>query len=246
MHGEEFCQTFLSQARSRLEKVAKFPLVGPPLSGSSLTADEAVAAGGLLDRIKEGVRSPALQAVQTPGKQAVMEFAQKLTPLTPVADALLTPEKSLRLCRVFLPGQPQQFALSGQRTGITTFHAIQLRAGTIDHGAVVKFGTSGPVPTETSGEIELGRFTLYEPFHFHFHRAVNDSKVAVDMPAPSTWTALELLSERQATRVGDGTRWRVALSPETGKLIWVELRFDKPFPELDAWPTREQIGLGPR
>jgi hypothetical protein len=246
MHGEEFCKTFLVQARTRLDKLAKFPLVGPPLSGSSLTSEEAVAAGALLDRIREGVRSSALQAVQTPSKQAVLEFAQKLAPLTPIAEALLTPEKSLRLCRVFLLGQQLQFELSGQRTGITTFHAIQLRAGTVAHGAVVKYGTSGPVPTETPSEIELGRFTLYEPFHFHFHRAANDPRVAVDMPAPSTWTALELLSERQATRVGDGTRWRVALSPETGKLIWVELRFNKPFPELDAWPTREQIGLSAR
>jgi hypothetical protein len=66
------------------------------------------------------------------------------------------------------------------------------------------------------------------------------------MAAPSTWTALELLSERQATRIGEGSRWRVALTPEAGKLIWIELRFEKPFPDLDAWPTREQIGLGPR
>ncbi|EDY19682.1 hypothetical protein CfE428DRAFT_2858 [Chthoniobacter flavus Ellin428] len=66
------------------------------------------------------------------------------------------------------------------------------------------------------------------------------------MPAPSPWTSLELLFEHQGTRIGDGTRWRVALSPEAGKLIWVEIRFDKPFPEFDAWPTREQIGLPPR
>jgi hypothetical protein len=211
-----------------------------------LTSDEAVAAGVLLDRIQEGVRSPALQNIQSPSKEALIDFSKKVAPLYPIADALLTPEKSIRLCTVVLPGRTVQFELSGQRTGITTYKAMQLRAGTVEHGAVVKYGTSTAVPTDAGSEIALGRFTLYEPFHFHFFRAVGDSHIAVDMPAPDTWTALELLNERQGTRVGDGTKWRVSLAPESGKIIWIELRFDKPFPDFDAWPTREQIGLGAR
>jgi len=247
IHGDEFCKAFLAQARVKLSKLAAFPLVGPPLSGApTLTADETVAAGTLLDRIQEGLRSPTLKTVQSPSKQALVDFSNKLAPLNPIAEALLTPEKSIRLCRIVLLGKQQQFELSGQRTGITTFKAMQLRAGTIEHGSVVKYGTPGLVPTDGAGETELGRFTLYEPFHFHFHRSVTDTHIAVDMPAPSPWTSLELLFEHQGTRIGDGTRWRVALSPEPGKLIWVEIRFDKPFPDFDAWPTREQIGLPPR
>ena len=246
-HGEEFCKAYLSQARQKLAKLAKFPLVGPLLSGApTLSPDEAVAAGTLLDRIQEGVRSPALQNIKTPSKDALVDFSKKVAPLYPIADALLTPEKSIRLCRVVLPGRAEQFELSGQRTGITTYKAMQLRAGTIEHGSVVKYGTSTAVPTDAGSELELGRFTLYEPFHFHFFRAASDSRIAVDMPAPSAWTALELLNERQGTRVGDGTKWRVSLAPEPGKIIWIEIRFDKPFPDFDAWPTREQIGLGPR
>lgn len=247
IHGDEFCKAFLSQAKTKLAKLAKFPLVGPPLSGMpTLTPDETVAAGVLLDRIQEGLHSPILQTVQSPNKQALLDFANKLTPLNPIAEALLTPEKSIRMCRIVLPGRQQQFELSGQRTGITTFKAMQLRAGTVEHGAVVKYGTPGLVPTDGASETELGRFTLYEPFHFHFHHAVTDQHIAVDMAAPSTWTSLELLFERQGTRIGDGTRWRVALPPEPGKLIWVEIRFDKPFPDFDTWPTREQVGLPPR
>ena len=198
IHSDEFCKAFLSQAQGRLSKLARFPLVGPLLSGTAtLKPDDVVAAGLLLDRIQEGTRSPALQTVQSPSKQALLDFSKKLAPLNPIADALLTPERSIRLCRVVLPGRQEQFELSGQRTGITTFRAMQLRAGTIEHGAVVKYGTPGLVPTDAGSEVELGRFTLYEPFHFHFHRAVTDTHIAVDMPAPATWTALELLDERQ-------------------------------------------------
>ncbi|HSI15442.1 MAG TPA: type VI secretion protein IcmF/TssM N-terminal domain-containing protein [Chthoniobacter sp.] len=247
IHSEEFCKAFLSQARGKLGKLAKFPLVGPPTSGSPrLTPDEVASAGVLFSRIEEGLNSPALQSVQSPTKQALSDFSKKIVPLKPIVDALLTPDKSLRMCRVVLLGRQQQFELSGQRTGITTFRAVQLRAGTTDHGSVVKYGTPGLVPTDAPSEIELGRFTLYEPFHFHFHRAATDPHIAVDMPAPSTWTSLELLNERQGTRIGDGTRWRVSLSPEPGKIIWVEMRFDKPFPDFDAWPTAEQVGLNLR
>ena len=243
IHSDEFCKAFLTQAHERLSKLAMFPLVGPPTSGSPrLKPEDAVSAGVLLGRIGEGLRSPALQSVQSPSKQALVDFSKKIAPLHPIVDALLTPEKSLRMCRIVLLGRQQQFELSGQRTDITTYRAVQLRAGTIEHGAVVKYGTPGLVPTDAGSEIELGRFTLYEPFHFHFHRAVTDTHIAVDMPAPSTWTALELLDERQGTRIADGTRWRVSLAPESGKLIWVEMRFDKPFPDFDAWPTRRTGG----
>jgi len=247
IHSDEFCKAFLAQAQGRLSKLAVFPLVGPPTSGSArLKPEDAVSAGVLLSRIEEGLRSPALQSIQSPSKQALVDFSKKIAPLNPIVDALLTPEKSLRMCRVVLLGRQQQFELSGQRTDITSMRAMQLRAGTTNHGSVVKYGTPGLVPTDAASEVELGRFTLYEPFHFHFHRAVTDTHIAVDMPAPAEWTALELLNERQATRIADGTRWRVALAPEPGKLIWVEVRFDKPFPDFDAWPTAEQVGLHSR
>jgi hypothetical protein len=150
------------------------------------------------------------------------------------------------MVRVVLLGQRQQFELSGQKTGMTKYRAVQIRAGTTDHGSEVKYGTTGLVPTDAANEVELGRFTLAEAFHFHFHRTITDRTIANDMPAPSSWTSLELLNERQGLRIGDGTRWRVSLAPEPGQLIWIEFRFDKPFPEFDAWPTREQVGLGAR
>src|SRR5690606_30872575 len=125
----------------------------------------------------------------------------------PVVDALVTPERSLRLAQVVLLGRRQQFELSGQQTGMEAFQGIQLRAGTVAHGEVVKFGTTGRVPTNGEAEVNLGRFTMFEPFHFHFHKTTADERVAVDMPAPSTWTALQLLEERHATRIADGTRW---------------------------------------
>jgi hypothetical protein len=142
-----------------------------------------------------------------------------------------------------LLGRQQQFELSGQQTGMEAFKAIQLRAGTVAHGDVVKYGTAGRVATNGDTEVDLGRFTLFEPFHFHFHRTPADTAVAVDMPAPATWTALQLLEERHATRIADGTRWRIALPPEARKLVWIELRFEKPVPELENWPTLRSLAL---
>ncbi len=244
LHSEEFCKAYVRQVSDRVGAVARFPLVWPPnTAAADLKPDELIAAVGLIQRIRTDLQAETFSGLKAKNKQQVVELGARIQTLAPVADALVTAERSLRLCQVILLGRRQQFELSGQQTGIEAFKAVQLRAGTVAHGEVVKFGTTGRVATNGETEVDLGRFTLFEPFHFHFHRTVAEERVAVDMPAPATWTALQLLEERHATRIAEGTRWRIALPPEASKLIWVELRFEKPIPELESWPTRRSLGL---
>jgi hypothetical protein len=246
LHSDEFCKAYQRQVSERVGAVARFPLVWPPnTAAADLKPDEVVAAAILVQRIRADLQSQTFTALKAPTKQAVVELGGRIQALVPVVEALVTPERSLRLCQVTLLGRRQQFELSGQQTGIEAFKGIQLRAGTVAHGEVVKFGTTGRVATNAEAEVNLGRFTLFEPFHFHFHRTLADDRVAVDMPAPATWTAIQLLEERHATRIADGTKWRIALPPEAGKLIWIELRFEKAIPELETWPTLRTLALPP-
>jgi hypothetical protein len=172
-----------------------------------------------------------------------VDFQKKLMSLDPVRNALLTPEKHLRLCTVVLLGRNTQGQLSGQQIGTDAFKAIELRVGTIDHATPIRRGVIGQTPSDSAGDVELGKFTLHEPFHFHFYNSMGDSRVAVDMPAASAWTALQVLFERSARRIGDGRRWQLMLAPAKNKYIWFEFRFDAPLPEFEEWPTPQSLGL---
>ena len=88
--------------------------------------------------------------------------------LDPIRDALLTPEKHLRLCTVVLLSKADQFRLSGQSVAMDAFKAIELRVGTIDHATPVKQGAVGAIASSSDKEVVIGSFTMYEPFHFHF------------------------------------------------------------------------------
>jgi hypothetical protein len=209
----------------------------------ALSPEDTVAVDSLLDRIGADLRSPVLTTLPRQYTAPLSAFAGKLSTLDPIRKALLTPERSLRLGTIVLLPQRQQFELSGQKTGMDDFQGIQMRAGTIAHGAVVKFGTPGVVSTHAPAETVLGRFTLHEPFHFHFHKTLGSSPIAVDMPAPERWTALLLPFETRAVRSKDGKGWRVGLRPADDKLIWIEIRFEEPLPEFSDWPTLRSLGL---
>ncbi len=224
-----------------LEKV-RFPMVWS-LPLNALSPDGLRAADSLLGKIGTDLRSPVLDSLPRDYTAPLIAFRDKLSVLDPIRKGLLTPEHSLRFASIVLLPERQQFQLSGQSTGIDAFKGIQLRAGTIAHGSVVKYGTHGVVTTSAPSEKLLGKFTLYEPFHFHFHRSLSDSTIAVDMPTPDRWTALLLPFEQRAVRSKDGKTWRVGLRPAADKLIWIELRLEEPLPEFSEWPTLRSLGL---
>jgi hypothetical protein len=208
-----------------------------------LSPDGALAANTLLERIRTDLHSANFNAIPQVYRAPLGAFAEKVSALEPIRNALFTPDHSLRLCAIVLLPHREQFDLSGQRTGMDFFKAIQMRAGTRVHGATVKYGTPGLIPTDSPSETPLGRFTMFEPFHFHFHKSPADPQIAVDMPAPEKWTAILLPFENHATRLDGGRRWRTALRPAPDKLIWIELRFEEPLPDFDEWPTLRSLGL---
>lgn len=244
VHSDEFCKAYLNQARSKGRAALRFPLIGSPSDVQNpLTPDELVPAVSLVERIKRDLDSPAFRTIKSGQLQPLVDLRKNLNKLDPVIEALLTPDKQLRLVTILLMSRNEQFRLSGQQVAMDAFKGIELRVGTIDHATPVKRGTVGRAASDSAGELEFGKFSLYEPFHFHFYRTMGDSAIAVDMPAPGNWTALRLLDQQRGRRIGDGRRWQFALQPAPGKLLWFEFRFDAPLPEFDGWPTLQSIGL---
>jgi hypothetical protein len=244
-HSDEFCRVYLIKAREKLRPELRFPLVWAPSEVDHVAKEEdIVAAAQLLDRIKRDLDSPALGTIKSGNLQPLQDFRKKVALLDPIREALLTPEKHLRLCTIVLLSRADQFRLSGQSVAMDTFKAIELRVGTISHATPVKQGAIGPVASNSPTEMELGKFTMYEPFHFHFlSSAANRNPPLVDMPAPTDWTSIRLPWERQAQRIDDGRRWQFALQPRPGMRLWFEFRFDAPLPEFDDWPTRTSVGF---
>jgi len=244
-HSDEFCRVYLIQARNKLKPELRFPLVWAPSDTENVAKEgDIVSAAQLLDRIKRDLNSPAFAAIKSGNLQPLQDFQNKIALLDPIRNALLTPEKHLRLCTIVLLSRDDQFRLSGQSVAMDTFKAIELRVGTITHATPVKQGAVGPVPSNMPKEAELGKFTMYEPFHFHFlASAAARNPPLVDMPAPTDWTAIRLPWERQAQRIDEGRRWQFALVPRPGMRLWFEFRFDAPLPEFDDWPTRTLVGF---
>jgi hypothetical protein len=242
VYSDEACKAYLAEAQTRIGEQVRFPLLWLPLANNPLKPEELVPGINLIEKIRADLRSPTLVNLKTPNREPLIELEKKLALLDPVHGALLTPERGVRLCTVVLLNRLEQFELSGQQTGTDVFKAIEARAGTIDHGAVVKGVDVRVVRTDAASDVELGRFKLNESFHFHIYRSPED-RSWTELAAPPNWTAIRFLHENNARPAGDGMRWRVALSPVPGKLIWLEFRFEKPLPSFDEWPGRETLGL---
>jgi len=246
VHSEEFCKTYLFQARTKLKPELRFPLVWTPMEVTGVMKDkDFIAAVQLVDRIKRDLDSPGFGAIKPNAfVQPLVDFRKKLGLLDPIRDAILTPDRQMRLVTIVLLSKADQFRLSGQSVALDTFKAIELRVGTIDHATPIKQGAVGAIPSTSDKETELGKFTMYEPFHFHFLSSVADRRPLVDMPAPNDWTSIRLLYEMQAQHVGNGKRWQFALQPKPNMRMWFEFRFDAPLPEsFEDWPTRATLGF---
>lgn len=242
IQNREFVKNYLAQSKKLcLEKL------GTPLiyfySFQSLSEPQTLAAVDLVRRILNDLSKENIAVVLQAYQPQLVELRNRISTLEPICKALYDENRRLRMVQIVLLPRKEQFELSGQRVGIQDFPGIQVRAGPVQHGAVVKYGRPNQAATDSPSEVELGRFTLYEPFHFHFHKVLNDPTIAVDKDAPGDWTAIKLLWERRATRLPDGKRWRVGLAPVEGKLVWLELRFEEPLPPLEEWPTRESLGF---
>ncbi len=242
IYADVACRAYLEEATKRITTQLRFPLLWEPYEGGSLKPEEFLPAVSLIEKIGADLASPVFQNIKAPGRAPLLDLQKRLSTLNPVRDALLTPDRGVRLVKVVLLNRREQFELSGQQVGTDAFKAIEARAGTIDHGAVVKGVDARVVPTDSPSDVELGRFKLYEPFHFHVYRSAAD-RTWTEAAAPRDWTAIRFLFENNGTPIDNGARWRVPIRMAGGKSIWLEFQFERPLPPFDDWPSRRSLGL---
>ena len=96
--------------------------------GVPFKPDGFLAAVNLVERLKRDLDSPNFQAIASGEKQPLVAFRGALAKLDPIVNALVTPDKHLRLATVCLMSKSDQFRLSGQRIGLDLYRAIELRA----------------------------------------------------------------------------------------------------------------------
>lgn len=238
-----YSNNYLLQARQQLTTALRFPLAGsagdlePPLK-----EEELVTSVKLVDRIKADLDSPGLQIMDVQGQEPLIKLRKNLDALNPIINAFLTPERQQRKVTIFLLGRAEQLRLSPQASAIDAFKQTELRVGTIEHATPVREGP-GRVPTNSPSNVELGKFELFIPFHFHFYRTIGEAEPR-EVSFPGNWTALRILDERRAARIGDGRRWQFSLRPPASeKLLWYEFQFEAPLPELDDWPRRTLLDI---
>ena len=242
IYAEVACRAYLEEATNRLSAQLRFPLLWEPYERNPLKPEELAPAVNLIEKIHADIASPIFQNLKAPGRAPLLDLDKKLNALNPVRDALLTPDRGVRLVKVVLLNSREQFELSGQQVGTDVYRAIEARAGTVDHGAVVKGVDARVVSTDSASDVELGRFKLYEPFHFHVYRSAGDHSWT-EVPAPRDWTAIRFLFESNANPIDNGARWRVPIRMAGGKAIWLEFQFERPLPPFDDWPSRRSLGL---
>jgi hypothetical protein len=241
VHSDEFCKAWLLQANRKLRDHVRFPLVWEPVR-ESLKGEEAVLASNLIELMQRDLKSATLAKINSPQKPPLEAFGKKLAVFDPVRAALFTADRNLRLCTVVWPNKNTQFQLAGQGTVVGELAVVQMRAGTIDHGAPVK-GTHGRVPVDSGADAELGKFRVDEAFHPHLHKTPADNNPAVDMPWPGDWTALRVLYDYQGQPLEGGRRWRFGVRVTAAKSAFFEIRFDHPLPPFNEWPTFQTLGI---
>ncbi len=112
---------------------------------------------------------------------------------------------------------------------------------------VLRFG-SQRVRTEARASTDLARFPASEStLQVDFFRGVDDEAPDKTFAVTAPWAALRLLQEPFARRLEGGRDWEVMISLKdesgTDRYLLLVLSFEKPLPEIDQWPSAEQIAF---
>ncbi len=238
----------------------------------SLDFNQLVAARGLLDAISLDLSSSVFTSLTKAEQKPATDFAAKIAPLYSVVDALILPNGTPSRVSVTLFNGQAQKQLSGPNyaplptptptptppprsamsklffdmgSGSTPPPPPQaVTVSTMNWNAVqlIGEGGGGVYPLDSQTDINLGTFSIQDPFSFQVYHSLVASDGTEMVDGGDNWSALRLIAKLGGVKVGVGQEWRVPLMPDQAHGVWLRFSFELPLPAT-PWPTIDSIGL---
>ena len=106
------------------------------------------------------------------------------------------------------------------------------------------------VRTEASANDDLAKLSVADPgVTLDFFRGIDDKEpdLTSALGGKVEWAALRLLQQSSVKRLAGGKDWEVTVTQKTQdgseRFLLLLLRFEKPLPEPEQWPTASRLGL---
>ena len=239
---DEFCRAYLKQAKDAIAPLLRFPLLWPP-EEQALTADEVRAAARLVAAIHRDLQSETFKKIPSESRVPLEKFDKQLSLLDPVLRGLVSPNGTIAVCSISMPGGPPGAQPAGPAPGKPGAPApkrpevrYELRAGTPMSGDHSNLGKQGKIPL---GQAKLLIDKLPVDQIFHFHRYDPEKH---EVPCGGSWPALRLLAKTKETSpfAQDGINWGIRIDDAHPDVI-ANFVFEYALPKLPYWPTRQSV-----
>ncbi|HEY5707603.1 MAG TPA: type VI secretion protein IcmF/TssM N-terminal domain-containing protein [Terrimicrobiaceae bacterium] len=226
---DEFSRAYVKQGRDAIAPFLRFPLVWPPAE-PALTTDQVRAAARLVAAIHRDLQSESFKKMPSESSAPLAAFDKQISRLDPALRGLLSPNGTIAVCSIALPGASQ-----GQTARISDVK-YELRAGTPFSGNHANLGKQGKVPLGQQ-RVLIDKLPVDTVFHFHRY-----DPAMHEVPCGLNWCALRLLTTTTQTSEfeQDGINWKVRIDDAHPDVI-ANLVFEYELPKLRYWPTRQDV-----
>jgi len=226
-HTQEFFVAYLTEARQQLARYAGFPLVRD--MAKPTTSENFREAGKYLKYISDDLASPIFKT-NTPGEYVGdwKKFITNIETEQTIARALLNDE-GIGACNLFLEGLSDSNATEDTWRAEGTWRALKLSTG------------GETVYTGLTDDQKIGAIAVNQKLDLRLIKNPNESNSAAFPISTEEWGPLWLLHKYSGKRdKADPTVWHVQMpvgAPGAKGSLRLKLKFEKPLPELDNWPT---------
>lgn len=245
--GAEFPEAYLAEAKGKIKGLARYPLIfTTALDPDALSTEQLSAAGRLAREIDADLKSPllTLPPLRNPATGALNAYARKLAPWQAVAQTLTKPEGGpVEATISLLAGNAQRQLTTAYDNPLDLWPFVELRNGTYRHAVAAIGDVRGRTRSDAAGDVQLGRFAVPAPFHFHFYRS-QSGPIDVDLRCEDTYTSVRMIQGLFGPAHLDNGAWIAPVSPDRTHMLWIKLQFPKAPPSRADWPTRDSLELG--
>jgi len=217
--------TYLAEVREKLGSQLQFPLVWPP-SGNALSTEKLKEAGNTLTDIEKDIDSEWVKGLEPDQKARLVKVRSTIDPVEKFRGDLPGLAGTPGTFTVSLLNYNDQMSLSGERSALNEWR------GVVVGGIVLR--------TSVATDTPVGSFPVDGDFNVTFRQYPDGTGGSHTVSGGGSWSVLRLLKQGGFVKQFDGgKRYRIGF-PLEGHLIWFEFTFEKPLPDLAAWPSREK------